>query len=151
MQNLIHNTDEPIYETDPQTKRTGLRFQGGGGMDSEFGFSRCKLLYTTWINKKALLHSTGNYTQPAASLYGECARTYHMQRITIALLHRGNSHPVNLPYFSKLKNKCISLALSPNPNEHCFSICLLWMTSSTGHEKNNHQHISYHLLNNCLL
>ena len=31
-----------------------------GGMNWEFGISRCKLLYTEWINKKVLLYSTGN-------------------------------------------------------------------------------------------
>ena len=40
--------------------------QGGGwwgGMDWEFGISRCKLLYIGWINSKVLLYSTGNYVQ----------------------------------------------------------------------------------------
>ena len=31
-------------------------------MDWEFGISRCKPLYTEWINK-VLLYSTGNYIQ----------------------------------------------------------------------------------------
>ena len=35
----------------------------GGGMDWEFGISRCKLLYIEWISNKDLLHSTGNYIQ----------------------------------------------------------------------------------------
>ena len=35
----------------------------GGGMDWEFGTSRCKLLYTEWINNKVLLYSMGNYIQ----------------------------------------------------------------------------------------
>ena len=35
---------------------------GGGGMDWEFGISRCKLLYIEWINKVPL-YSTGNYIQ----------------------------------------------------------------------------------------
>ena len=34
---------------------------GGGGMDWEFGISRCKLLYIGWMNNKVLLYSTGNY------------------------------------------------------------------------------------------
>ena len=34
----------------------------GGGMDWEFGISRCKLLYTECINNKVLENSTGNYT-----------------------------------------------------------------------------------------
>ena len=28
--------------------------EGGGGMDWEFGASRCKRLYTEWINNKVL-------------------------------------------------------------------------------------------------
>ena len=32
-------------------------------MDWELGFSRCKLLYTAWINNSALVYSTGNYPQ----------------------------------------------------------------------------------------
>ena len=35
----------------------------GGGMDWEFGVSRCKLLYIEWVNNKVLLYSTGNYIQ----------------------------------------------------------------------------------------
>ena len=35
----------------------------GGGMDWEFGISRCKLLYVEWINNKVILYSTGNYIQ----------------------------------------------------------------------------------------
>ena len=34
-----------------------------GGMDWEFGISRCKQLYTEWINNKVLLYSAGNYIQ----------------------------------------------------------------------------------------
>ena len=37
--------------------------EGGGGMDWEFGISRCKLLYREWINNKVLLYSTGSYIQ----------------------------------------------------------------------------------------
>ena len=36
---------------------------GGRMMDWEFGISRCKLVYTGWINNKVLLCSTGNYIQ----------------------------------------------------------------------------------------
>ena len=35
----------------------------GGGMEWEFGVSRCKLVYTEWIKNKVLLYSTGNYVQ----------------------------------------------------------------------------------------
>ena len=69
MWNLKYDTNEPIYETeaDSQTQRTDLwlpRGKGGeGGMEWEFGVSRCKLLYIEWINNKVLLYSTGNYIQ----------------------------------------------------------------------------------------
>ena len=33
----------------------------GGGMDEEFGISRCKLLYREGKNNKVLLYSMGNY------------------------------------------------------------------------------------------
>ena len=36
---------------------------GEGGAEWEFGTSRCKLLYTGWINNTVLLYSTGNYIQ----------------------------------------------------------------------------------------
>ena len=39
--------------------------RGGGGMDWEFGISRCQLLYIDWINNKILLCSTGNCIQYA--------------------------------------------------------------------------------------
>ena len=35
----------------------------GGGMNWEFGVSRCKLLHIEWINNKVLLYNTGNYIQ----------------------------------------------------------------------------------------
>ena len=35
----------------------------GGGMDCEFGISRCKVLHIEWINNKVLLHSTRNSIQ----------------------------------------------------------------------------------------
>ena len=69
MWNLKYDTNELIYktETDSQTQRTDLWLPGGkgggGGMDWEFGISRCKLLYIEWTNNKVLLCSTGNYIQ----------------------------------------------------------------------------------------
>ena len=36
---------------------------GGGGMDWEFGVSRCKLLHLEWINSKMLLYSMWNNIQ----------------------------------------------------------------------------------------
>ena len=35
----------------------------GGGMEWEFGVSRCKLLYIEWINNKVLRYNTENYIQ----------------------------------------------------------------------------------------
>ena len=70
MWNLKYNTNELIYktETDSQTEKTAFHCQGGGGgdgegMEWEFGISRCKLLYTEWINNKVLLYSARNSIQ----------------------------------------------------------------------------------------
>ena len=67
MWNLKYDTNELIYETetDTQTYRIDLWLPRGvgGGMDWEFGVSRCKLVYIEWINNKVLLYSTGDYTQ----------------------------------------------------------------------------------------
>ena len=69
MSNLKYDTNELICETetDSQTQRTDLRLPRGmggrGGIDWEFGTSRCKLLHIEWINNKVLLYSTGNYIQ----------------------------------------------------------------------------------------
>ena len=66
MWNLKYDTNEPIYETetDSQTQRTDSWLprgrEDGGGMDWEFGVSRCQLLYIEWINNRVLLYSTGN-------------------------------------------------------------------------------------------
>ena len=68
MWNLKYDTNEPIYdtETDSQTERRDLWLPrgkgGGGGMDWDFGISRCKRSYIGWIIK-ALPYSTGNYIQ----------------------------------------------------------------------------------------
>ena len=65
--NLKYDTNEPIYETeaDSQTQRTDLWLprgsRGEGGMDWEFGISRCKPLYIERINDKVLLYRAGNY------------------------------------------------------------------------------------------
>ena len=51
-----------------------------GGVDWEFGISRCKLLYIEWINNKVLLSSTGNYIQyPEINHNGkECKKTMYI-------------------------------------------------------------------------
>ena len=54
------------FETEIDSQRTDLWLPKGkkdkGGMDWEFGISRCKLLYIELINNKILLYSTENYT-----------------------------------------------------------------------------------------
>ena len=65
--NLNYDTNELIYETETDSQRTDLRLPrvrwGGGRMGWEFGVSRCKVLYTEWINNKVQLCSTGNSIQ----------------------------------------------------------------------------------------
>ena len=64
-----HAADECVYgtETDSQTHRTDLWLPGawraGGGMEWEFGLSRCKLVYIEQINNKVLPYSTGKCNQ----------------------------------------------------------------------------------------
>ena len=62
--NLKYNTNELNCETesDSETRLVVAKVRGKGeGMDWEIGISRCKLLYTDWINNTDLLYSTGNY------------------------------------------------------------------------------------------
>ena len=64
-QNLKHDTNEHIYETEigSWTQRTDLWLPGKGArVDGEPGARRCKLLYTGWVNK-VLLHNAGNWIQ----------------------------------------------------------------------------------------
>ena len=57
----------------------------GGGMEWEFGISRCKLLYIEWINHKVLLYSTGKYIQyPVINHNGE---EYEKEYIYVLLNH----------------------------------------------------------------
>ena len=50
--------------TDIENRLVVAKGEGSeGGMEWEFGISRCELLYTGWINNKVLLYSTGNYSQ----------------------------------------------------------------------------------------
>ena len=69
MWNLKCDTNKPKYETETKsrTQKTdgwlprGRR--GEVGQEWEFEISRCKLIYTEWINNKVLLYRTGNYIQ----------------------------------------------------------------------------------------
>ena len=40
-----------------------MQTTGNLALDWEFGVSRCRLLFTEWINNKILLCSIGNYIQ----------------------------------------------------------------------------------------
>ena len=54
--------------------------QGGGGKDWKYGISRCKLLYTGWINNKVSLYmySTGNdIHSPVISHSSTCVELSH--------------------------------------------------------------------------
>ena len=49
-----------MKQTDSQTERINLWLpRGWGGMDWEFGISRCKLLYRGWINKVLMCRAQG--------------------------------------------------------------------------------------------
>ena len=68
MWNLKYDTNEPICETnritDIENRLVVAKGEGvGGGVEWEFGVSRCELVYTGWINNKVLLCSTGHYIQ----------------------------------------------------------------------------------------
>ena len=58
---------EPTYEakqTHTENRLVVAKGEGtGGGMEWHVGGSRCKLLYTEWMNNKVLLYSTGNCIQ----------------------------------------------------------------------------------------
>ena len=66
MWNLKYDTNQCICETETDSIRHREQTCGcpgeRGGMNWEFGVSRCKLLYIEWINK-VLLYNTGNYIQ----------------------------------------------------------------------------------------
>ena len=59
--NLEYDMDELNYETDSWTKRVVFTKVEGGWRKDGLGVwvSRCKLLYTEWIDNKILLCSTG--------------------------------------------------------------------------------------------
>ena len=66
MWNPKNNTNECVYKTEIDSThrhREQTCCCQGGGMDWEFGVSRCKLLHIEWINNEVLLYSTGNYIQ----------------------------------------------------------------------------------------
>ena len=66
MWNLKYDTNEPMKQkriTDTENRAVVAKGEGAGGqMEWKVGVSRCKFLYTEWINK-VLLYSPGNYIQ----------------------------------------------------------------------------------------
>ena len=51
--------DISMKQTDTESRSVVPRGRGGGEKDSEFGISRCKLLYIEWVKNRILLYSTG--------------------------------------------------------------------------------------------
>ena len=77
MWDLKYDTNELIYETetDSQTQKRLVVVKGdgvnGGRMAWEVGFSRCKLLYTEWINNKVQLQHRELYSISYDKPYGK--------------------------------------------------------------------------------
>ena len=46
-------------QTHRQNRLVVAKGEGGGGMDWELGISRCKLLYTGWINTRSYCIAQG--------------------------------------------------------------------------------------------
>ena len=70
-----------------------------GGLDGEFGVSRCKVLHLEWMDNKVLLYIAGNYIQSPG------------------INHNGKE------YF--LKNACMShFAIQQRLGQHCKSTVL---------------------------
>ena len=86
------NTSTKQKQTHRYREQTCCQGDGaGGGKDWEFGISRCKLVYTGWINK-ILLYSTGNYIQyPVINHNGkEYEKEYMYMYTGITLLYSRN-------------------------------------------------------------
>ena len=75
-------------DSDIENNLVVAKVEGKGG---SIAISRCKLLYTEWINK-VLLFSTGNYIQyPVINHNGkEYEKEYIYMRDGITLLYGGN-------------------------------------------------------------
>ena len=56
-----------------------------GGVDWEFGISRCKLLHVGWINSMIRLYSTGNYIQ--YPMINHNGKEYEKEYIYVTLNH----------------------------------------------------------------
>ena len=69
MWNPKYDTNEHIYATTTGLQRLprGL----GEARTGSLGLIVCRLLYTGWINTKALLYSTGNYIQYLVTNHNE--------------------------------------------------------------------------------
>ena len=84
-----------------QNKPVVAKGEGLGGQGNT-RISRCKLLYTGWINSKILLCSAGNYIQDPVIKYNgkECLSVYN--QVTL-LCNRDWYNIVNQPYSNKKK------------------------------------------------
>ena len=60
-----------LFTIDPQTENKLMvtKWEGGVGINSEFGINRYTLVCEKQINNKFLLCSTGNYTQYFVIIY----------------------------------------------------------------------------------
>ena len=82
MWNLKYDTNQRICETETDSTRHKEQTCGcqgeRRGMTWEFGVSRCKLLYTEWINK-VLLYSTRNCIQYLIMYNGKEAEVVYLE------------------------------------------------------------------------
>ena len=63
---------------------------GGGGMDWEFGVTRCKLLHLEWISNEVLLFSIGNYVHSLVMEHDGRKRMYIFMYNRVNLLYTRN-------------------------------------------------------------
>ena len=125
MWNLKYDTNELIYETetdsDIENRLVVAKGEGGeGGKDSEFGISRCKLLYIGWVNNKVLLYSTGNYIQyPVINHNGkEYEKEYICITESLCCTAEIKHNIVNQLYFNKINFLKRSAQMSISLLEH---------------------------------
>ena len=95
----------------------------GRGVDWKFGISRCKLLYTGWINNKILLYSTGDYIHYSVINHNgkeyekECVCVY----VTESLCCTAEINTSLELYFKEKKEKPLLLSQVPEPTPHIYS------------------------------
>ena len=104
--------------TDLQNKNrlTDVESRLVAAKDWEFGRSRCKLLYTGWINNKVLLSITGNYIQYLMIQHNakEYIKWIYMYNWITMLYSRNEYNMVNQLYFKKIWKKIINVVYCTN-------------------------------------